>query len=36
MSKDDSAPEKDDATLSMFGEDGGKARAYEVLAVKFV
>ncbi|MEZ5967518.1 MAG: DNA polymerase III subunit gamma/tau [Hyphomonas sp.] len=35
MSKDDSAPEKDDATLSMFGEDGGKARAYEVLARKY-
>ncbi|HPE49253.1 MAG TPA: DNA polymerase III subunit gamma/tau [Hyphomonas sp.] len=35
MSKDDSAPVQDDATLSMFGEDGGKARAYEVLARKY-
>ncbi|MEZ5945388.1 MAG: DNA polymerase III subunit gamma/tau [Hyphomonas sp.] len=35
MSDNDSAPEKDDATLSMFGDEGGKARAYEVLARKY-
>ncbi|MEZ5998760.1 MAG: DNA polymerase III subunit gamma/tau [Hyphomonas sp.] len=35
MSDTDSAPEKDDATLSMFGDDGGKARTYEVLARKY-